>query len=230
MKKKAIKERIVKRMFDIVASGFLLIIFAPFFILIALLLKMEGLINPSLRGPVFYKEIRISKGKPFDMYKFRTVRRSILELVKKEKAISITDFTAKRNKLKYLTPVGTFLAQIYFDELPQFFNVLKGDMSMVGPRPHVPEHYANDLREGVVSAKYIKSGIMGLVQGSKGNAQMRNALARMATKHAIKNKAMVFIDRLYFQKYLTASAIEMLFYDIGIMFQCLRVVLEAKGI
>lgn len=229
MKKKAIKERIVKRIFDVVVSGFLLIIFAPFFLLVALLLKLEGLVDPSLKGPVFHKEIRISKGEPFDIYKFRTVRHSILELVKKEN-LSITDFTAKRNKLKYLTPVGAFLAQIYFDELPQFFNVLKGDMSMVGPRPHIPEHYASDLREGVVSAKYIKAGVMGLVQGSKGNSQMRNALARMATKHAIKNKAMVFIDRLYFQKYLKASAIEMLFYDIGIMFQCLRVVLEAKGI
>ncbi|NQU95351.1 MAG: sugar transferase [Candidatus Omnitrophica bacterium] len=229
MKKKAINERIVKRIFDVVVSGFFLIILAPFFILIALLLKLEGLMNPSLRGPVFYKEIRISKGKPFNIYKFRAVRYNILELVKKEK-VSITEFTAKRNKSKYLTPVGVFLAQIYFDELPQFFNVLKGDMSLVGPRPHVPEHYASDLREGIVAAKYIKAGVMGLVQGSKGNSKMRNALARMATKHAIKNKTIVFIDRLYFQKYLKASAIEMLFYDIGIMFQCLRVVLEAKGI
>ena len=228
MKKKAIKERIVKRIFDVVVSGFFLIILAPFFIFIALLLKLEGLMDPSLRGPVFHKETRISKGKPFSMYKFRTVKHDVLESIKKRKE-SITKFTSKRNKLKYLTPVGAFLAQIYFDELPQFFNVIKGDMSLVGPRPHMPEHYAADLKEGVVSAKYIKTGVMGFPQASKGNPQMRNALARMATKHAIKDKTMVFIDRLYFQKYLKASAIEMLYYDIGIMFQCIRVVLEAKG-
>lgn len=229
MKKKVIKERALKRFFDFFASAVVLILFSPIFLLIALLLMLEGICNPLFRGPVFYKEDRVSRGKHFMIYKFRTVKSDILDHIKKHN-ISITEFTSKRNKHAYLTPIGTFLAKIYFDELPQLFNVLKGDMSLVGPRPHVPAHYESDIKCGMASAKYIKAGLMGLVQASKGNPAMRQALARMATKHATNDKTMVFIDRLYFQKYLKAGALEMLFYDMGIIFQCFRVVLQAKGI
>ena len=229
MGKKIIKERILKRIFDLAVSSFLLLMLSPFFLLVAVLLKMEGLINPVFRGPVFFKETRVSKRKYFSLYKFRTVKHNILQLLKKGQS-SITEFTVKHDKHKYLTPVGTILANIYFDEAPQLFNVLKGEMSMVGPRPHIPEHYENDLKTGMVSAKYIKAGIMGLAQASKGNVKMRSVLERMATKHSTRDKRVILMDRLYFRKYLQASAIEMLFYDIGIMLRCLRVILEAKGI
>ncbi|MFH1593448.1 MAG: sugar transferase [Candidatus Omnitrophota bacterium] len=230
MKKKAIKERILKRIFDLVVSGFLLILLAPVFLLSAILLKLEGLINPSFKGPIFYKETRISRGRSFEIYKFRTVNHENLELLRKSEGKSITQFTSKCDKRKYLTPTGAVLAQIYFDELPQLFNIFKGDISMVGPRPHIEAHYQNDLKNGMVSAKYIKAGMLGLVQASKGNPKLRNALARMASKHNTGNKTMILIDRLYFQKYLKAPAIEMLFYDIGIMLRCILVVLQAKGI
>ena len=229
MKKKVVKERVVKRIFDMAVSLLLLVLLSPFFLLLALLLKLEGLVDPSFRGPVFYTETRISKGVPFKIYKFRTVTSKNLELLKKGTR-SITEFTSKNDKRKYLTPVGAFLAQRYLDELPQLFNALKGDMSLVGPRPHVPDHYEHDLKSGVVSAKYIKAGVMGLVQASKGKPEMRKVLTRMASKRAAVNKSMIFIDRLYFQKYLKSSAVEMLFYDLDIMFRCILVVLEAKGI
>ena len=229
MKKKYVRERVAKRIFDIVLSSLFLSLLSPLFLLVAIILKLESLINPLYRGPVFYQETRISRGRKFQLFKFRTVNAHVLKVLKKGHD-SITVYTAKRDKHKYLTPIGTVLAQIYFDELPQLFNVVKGEMSLVGPRPHIPSHYENDLKSGIVSAKYIKAGVMGLVQASKGNPALRNALARMATKHKTSNKTMIFIDRVYFQKYLRASSFEMLLYDIEIMFLCLRVVLKAQGI
>jgi len=229
--KNCVKERLVKRIFDIIVASLLLIVLCPILILIAFLLKLEGLINPSFSGPVFYKEIRVSKGKRFIIYKYRTVKADILKLLRKSAGRrSITEFTSSSDKHSSLTPVGALLAQIYFDELPQLFNVIKGDMSLVGPRPHVPDHHARDLKEGMVSAKYIKAGIMGLGQACKGNPEIREVIARMAIKRTVKkDRAAIFIDRLYLHKYSRSSGIELLFFDIWIMYRCLLVVLAAKG-
>lgn len=225
------KERISKRIFDIVTSAFLLVFLSPLFLLFAILLKLEGLLNPSFKGPVFFKETRISRGRPFLIYKFRTVNYKTFRLLEKDKSHkSITQFICAPDNQKYLTPVGALLDSIYFDELPQLFNVLRGDMSMVGPRPHIIEHYENDLKEGVVSAKYIRGGMMGLSQASKRNPSMQEAFERMALKHTTRDKTMVFIDRLYFRKYLRAPALEMFFYDLWIIYRCLIVVLQAQGI
>jgi lipopolysaccharide/colanic/teichoic acid biosynthesis glycosyltransferase len=225
---KAVRVRILKEVFDRCAAAFTLAVLTPVFLLVAALLKMEALMNPDYRGPVFYKETRISRGKRFKIYKFRTVRYETLKLLKKSSQ-SITEFTAHHTKKKYLTPVGMFLAQRYLDELPQLFNVARGDMSLVGPRPHVPDHYQNDLKAGIVSAKYIKAGAMGIVQSSKGNPALRHAFARMATKHYTTNKMMILVDRLYFQKYLKSSALGLLFYDIWVIVRCVFVIVEAKG-
>lgn len=228
-KKKKMKIHLLKRFFDLFAALSALLVLSPLFLLIAFLLKLEGLFRPSLRGPVFFRETRISRGREFFLYKFRTVKSDILKVLKDEKR-SITEFTAVHDKHRYLTPVGVFLAQTYLDELPQLINVIKGNISMVGPRPHIPEHYKNDLKSGIVSAKYIRGGMMGLMQASKGNAAMKDALARMVTKHSTKDKTVIFIDRLYFQKYLRSSEIEMLLYDLWIIYRCMIVVFEAKGI
>ncbi|MFH1868875.1 MAG: sugar transferase [Candidatus Omnitrophota bacterium] len=226
-----VKERILKRIFDIVVSAFFLLLLSPLFLAFALLLKLEGLINPFFKGPVFFKSIRISRGKEFTMYKFRTVNYDTYLFLEKDKMRrSITEFICSANNKEYLTPVGAFLDKIYFDELPQLYNVLKGDMSMVGPRPHIIEHYNNDIKEGITSAKYIKGGILGLVQASKKNPKMQEVFKRMALKHFSKDKSLEVTERLYFQRYLRASAVELLLFDIWIIYRCLLVVLAAKGI
>jgi len=225
-----VKERRLKRIFDIAGSAFLLIVLSPLFILFALLLKLEGLFNPHFRGPIFFKETRISRGRPFQLYKFRTVNSPTLKLLMQAKGTeSITHFICLEDNYKYLTPVGRFIDRIYFDELPQLFNVLKGDMSIVGPRPHILPQYDSDIESGIVSAKYIKGGIMGLVQASKKKPELRKAFVRMALKHSSGNHEIELIDRLYFRKYLKDSALEMLFFDISIIYKCLLVILDAKG-
>ncbi|MFH1791565.1 MAG: sugar transferase [Candidatus Omnitrophota bacterium] len=223
-----VKERKLKRVFDLVFSAICMIVLLPFFLLIAALLKLEGLRNPAYRGPVFWKETRVSRGREFGILKFRTVRADIAKRLEAAGgSVSITSYTGARENL---TPVGCLLAKCYFDEWPQIINVLKGEMSLVGPRPHMVSHYENDLKEGIISAKYIKAGIFGLMQASKGNVRMKKTLLRMATKYVSKDKHAVFVDRLYYRHYLTASALEVMMLDIYIIYKCALVCIKAEGV
>jgi len=112
-----------KRLFDIIFSFLGLITLSPLLLIIAFLVKLSS------PGPVFYRGERIGKnGKPFKIFKFRT-----MVVGAEEKGGPSTPIDDPR-----LTKIGKFLKRFQFDELPQFINVLKGEMSLVGPRPEVP--------------------------------------------------------------------------------------------
>lgn len=116
---------IIKRLFDIGASSIGLILLSPILILIAICIKLDS------KGPVFFKQIRVGKNKElFKIYKFRTM---VTDAEKLGKQITIGNDTR-------ITKVGTFIRKCKLDELPQLINVLKGDMSLVGPRPEVPKY------------------------------------------------------------------------------------------
>lgn len=111
-----------KRLLDVVVSAVGLVVLAPFFLLFAVLIKAGS------TGPVFYLQERVGKGGvTFRLFKFRTMR------VGADKATAIT--VGQRDPR--ITPVGYFLRRFKLDELPQLINVLKGDMSLVGPRPEL---------------------------------------------------------------------------------------------
>jgi lipopolysaccharide/colanic/teichoic acid biosynthesis glycosyltransferase len=113
----------VKRAFDMVASAVVLVIGAPLYLCIALLVRI---ISP---GPVLFRQTRVGRGgQPFTMFKFRTMRAS-------ECGPQVTGAGDVR-----VTSVGRFLRRTKLDELPEFFNVLRGEMSIVGPRPEVPRY------------------------------------------------------------------------------------------
>lgn len=115
-----------KRIFDIVISFVGLLILFPFFLIIALLIKIDS------KGPVFFKQIRITKGgKEFKIFKYRTMKVGL------DKYSQIT--VGKDDRI---TKVGSFLRKYKLDEIPQLINVLIGDMSLVGPRPEVPKYVA----------------------------------------------------------------------------------------
>ena len=117
----------IKRSFDIFASLFGLILFAPLFLIIAFLIKI------SMPGPVIFRQKRAGRlGKAFTIYKFRTM---------------ITTHNGKTISVKgdsRITPLGAFLRKYKFDEMPELWNVLKGEMSFVGPRPDM-QLYADKL-------------------------------------------------------------------------------------
>ena len=124
----------LKRMFDIILSLFGLMILLPFMLIIAIFIKLDS------KGPVFFKQIRVTKGgREFKIFKYRTMK------VGSDKYSQIT--VGKDNRI---TGIGSFLRKYKLDEIPQLINVLIGDMSLVGPRPEVPKYvvlYTDEQKE-----------------------------------------------------------------------------------
>lgn len=146
------EQSITKRFLDIVFSFIGLVVFSPFMIITAILIKCyDG-------GPVFYSQERLTTdGKVFKVHKFRSM---IVNAEKDGVARLATD------KDDRITPVGKVIRKIRFDELPQLINILKGDMSFVGPRPERPEltrHYCETMPEFSYRLK-VKAGLTGYAQ------------------------------------------------------------------
>jgi undecaprenyl-phosphate galactose phosphotransferase/putative colanic acid biosynthesis UDP-glucose lipid carrier transferase len=143
--------RIIKRTFDIVFSSLVLIfIFSWLYPIIAILIKFSS------KGPVFFKQLRSGENNhTFYCYKFRTM-----------KVNAQSDKLQATKEDSRITKIGAFLRKTSMDELPQFFNVFLGSMSVVGPRPHMVMHteqYSNDINNFMVR-HYIKPGITGWAQ------------------------------------------------------------------
>ena len=138
--------RTIKRLFDILASGIGIIILSPVLLIIALRIKSGS------DGPVFFKQIRVGQdGKEFKILKFRTM---VVDAEKMGRQITV----GADNRI---TKVGGFLRKYKLDELPQLFNVFKGDMSLVGPRPEVPR-YVDMYTEEQKKVLNVKPGITDL--------------------------------------------------------------------
>ena len=126
---------VFKRLLDIVVSAELLLVLAPLFLAVAALIKLES------PGPVFFKQIRVGRwGKLFPMWKFRSMyvdaEARKAELLARNESAGGVIFKMKHDPR--ITRVGRFIRRASIDELPQFWNVLVGDMSLVGPRPALP--------------------------------------------------------------------------------------------
>jgi exopolysaccharide biosynthesis polyprenyl glycosylphosphotransferase len=128
-------ELVIKRLIDLVGSGLALIVFGPLMVFLAVVIKLTS------PGPVFFKQERLGlHGRRFKLLKFRTMRlgaHEVLSQVNDLAEMTTPEFRAK--KLKYITPIGRFMRKFSLDELPQFINVFAGRMSLVGPRPTVPD-------------------------------------------------------------------------------------------
>lgn len=134
IKKESILYLICKRAMDIIASLFGLIILSPLLIIVSILIKLES------AGPILFKQERVGlKGKHFIMYKFRSMVVNAEEL--KAKLESQNEMSGPMFKIKNdprVTKVGKIIRKTSIDELPQLINILKGEMSIVGPRPSLP--------------------------------------------------------------------------------------------
>ncbi|MBR4694242.1 MAG: sugar transferase [Bacilli bacterium] len=121
-----------------------LIVASPLMLIIAILIKLDS------NGPVFFKQLRTGKyGKEFYMYKFRTM----------EKNNDVHDLS----KADQHTRIGTFLRKTSLDEIPQLINILKGEMSFIGPRPWIPDYY-EVMNEAQRFRNIVRPGITGLAQ------------------------------------------------------------------
>jgi exopolysaccharide biosynthesis polyprenyl glycosylphosphotransferase len=150
-----LRDRALKRLFDISVSSAALILLAPVMLVVAIAIRIDS------RGPVLFRQLRMGRGnRLFEVLKFRTMHK---ETTDAHGACSVNRHDSR------VTPVGRFLRRTSLDELPQLINVLKGDMSIVGPRPHALGTRAGDQLLWTVDERYwnrhaIRPGLTGLAQ------------------------------------------------------------------
>lgn len=170
--------QLIKKMFDIIFSSlFVLLILSWLLPFIAILIKINS------PGPVFFKQKRAGKGnKAFNCLKFRTM------------IANKSEFSQATKNDPRVTSIGKFLRKTSMDELPQFINVLKGEMSIIGPRPHpfkLNEEFSPRI-EKFMARNYIKPGITGLAQAKGYRGETR-------TDHSMRGR--VKLDRFYIENW-----------------------------
>lgn len=186
--------RAIKRLFDVFASLIAIVITSPFMLITAVMIKIyDG-------GPVFYKQVRLTKnGREFKILKFRSMR------VDAEKD-GVARLSAG-DKDERITPVGRIIRACRMDELPQLFNILKGDMSIVGPRPERPEiaeRYYQALPDFRLRLQ-VKAGLTGYAQVyGKYNTSPREKLE---------------FDLLYINHMSILTDLQLMFATVGILFK-----------
>ncbi|MGL6064744.1 MAG: sugar transferase [Fusobacteriaceae bacterium] len=134
----------MKRLFDIVASLVGIIFFLPLMIIVGVVVRVTS------QGPILFSQKRLTKGmREFNIYKFRSMT---MNEAREKNTVQI------KGSSNEITPVGKFMRKTKIDELPQFINILKGDMSFIGPRPELPRRlkYYNDREKGIFK---VRSGI-----------------------------------------------------------------------
>lgn len=183
---------LLKRFFDIVFSLLALIVLSPVFLIIALLIKKSS------PGPAFYSSIRIGKNwKPIRCWKFRTMYvdadHQLQKVLSSDSALRKEWETYRKLKNDpRIIPIGQFLRKTSLDELPQFWNVLLGDLSVVGPRPVTLEEiktYYGNKAEKILS---IRPGITGIWQTSGRNLKTYKQRVRMEEHYV--DKRSFFMD------------------------------------
>lgn len=181
--------RFIKRLFDFFVALVAIIIISP------LLLIISAVVYLGDPGPVVYGQIRIGKdGKPFEIWKFRSMYKNadkmIDQLTDEQRQQYITEF--KIDNDPRITPVGNFLRKTSLDELPQLFNVLCNDMSLVGPRPLIESEiqtYYEDTYDTLLS---VKPGVTGYWQAyARNNATYQSGKRQQMEMYYISHASMM---------------------------------------
>ena len=181
----------IKRIMDLVISTIGLLVFAPLIIVFGILIK---LLSP--KGPVLYSQDRVGmNGEIFRIYKLRSMHADAEKLTG-------AVWANENNDPRVIPFIGKFLRKSHIDEIPQFFNVLNGEMSVIGPRPERPE-IVNDLKSKVF--EYDKR--LGVRPGITGLAQIRNRYDK--TLNDVRRK--VKLDLLYMRKICLVGELRILF-------------------
>lgn len=204
-----VRRRNSKRAFDVVWATMLLVVMSPFVIVFLIAIKSEQILRGRPFDPFFYREIRMSQGQPFQLLKFNIFK---YERILAERAQGGVIHTKGYERNGGILKTGWCLKQIYMDELPQLFNILKGDMSMVGPRPLNPEALQISLDQGNTAKILLPAGLTGHQQSQK---QLRGMGVQL--------------DAEYVKVYSEGSWYQLLLFDIRILLRTIRFVLKAQG-
>jgi lipopolysaccharide/colanic/teichoic acid biosynthesis glycosyltransferase len=203
--------RFFKVFFDKLVSLGLLLLSVPILLILKIAFLFEGWLIPENGGPMFFYYNGVSAGKIIPKYKIRLIKMKYIEPegAKRHDWIAYSAEWTPESR----TFVGQFVKKFYLDELPQFWSVLKGDMSIVGPRPLSVLHYERDRAQGNVTRFLLRGGLLGLGHINKGTSEMGNPV----------------YEYEYVDQYLKRSSFGLLCLDLWIIWKGALVIVKGGG-
>jgi lipopolysaccharide/colanic/teichoic acid biosynthesis glycosyltransferase len=203
--------RFAKVVFEKMVAAIMLLLSAPVLLLLKIAYLIEGWLISENAGPMFYYYNAVSAGKVIPKYKLRLIK------VKYIDPVGATRHDWRAYSAEWIpecrTYVGRFVKKFYLDELPQFYSVLIGDMSIVGPRPLSVLHYERDRAQGNVTRYLLRGGMLGLGHINKGTAEMGKPI----------------YEYEYVDQYMKRSSLGLLMLDLWIIWRGLLVVVKGGG-
>jgi lipopolysaccharide/colanic/teichoic acid biosynthesis glycosyltransferase len=197
--------------FDKLISFIFVLISLPILFLLKIAYVIEGVMIPDNEGPMFFYYNAVSAGQIFRKYKIRIIKTKYIDPGGAKRGDWIA-YSAEWTP-KSRTYIGRFVKNFYLDELPQFWSVLKGDMSLVGPRSISVLHYERDLAQGNVTRKLLKGGLLGLGHINKGTSEMGNPI----------------YEYEYLDQYLKRSSFSLLCLDLWIIWKGIQIIFKGGG-
>jgi lipopolysaccharide/colanic/teichoic acid biosynthesis glycosyltransferase len=202
-----VRRPLAKRVLDVVVSATLLLLLSPVVLAVLVAFALDVVLEREDRGSLFYREPRISRGRMFGLLKFRTLRADAVSRAGGHARLLEADPAN-------LTWLGRrVLKPWYLDEIPQLWNILRGDLSLVGPRPWPPELVEQQRAEGITYRDEVSAGLTGLAQLTKGSDE------RYAD-----------LDIAYVERSRTLAGWALVRYDLQIVLRTVRVVARGEGL
>jgi len=209
--KEPLKVPLPKLIFDKILACFILLCCTPILLILWLVNLLEGLLIPENRGPLFFYYYGVSQGAKFKKWKIRLIKEKYIDKELQKKG----DWHAYKKEWmpEARTHLGKFVKKFYLDEIPQFFSVLNGDMSIVGPRPLAVHHYERDLAQGNVPRSLIRGGLLGYGHMRKGTAEFGQPV----------------FEYEYLEKYIKYSPFQLLRLDLYIVWKGIALMIKGGG-
>jgi lipopolysaccharide/colanic/teichoic acid biosynthesis glycosyltransferase len=203
--------RYFKVLFDKLIAILVLIFSLPIFLILKIAFIIEGILIPENNGPMFFYYNAVSAGRIIPKYKIRLIKMAFIdkEAAKNHDWIAYSAEWSPQSR----TYIGRFVKKFYLDELPQFYSVLIGDMSIVGPRPLSVLHYERDLKQGNITRYLLRGGLLGLGHINKGTAEMGNPS----------------YEYEYVDEYLKRSSFGLLLLDLWVIWKGILVIVKGGG-
>lgn len=202
--------RLSKRVLDTAVASVLLVLLSPVIVVVLAAMAAEMLLSPAARGGFFYREPRISRGRTFNLLKFRTLRRDALAEMQRAGSHA----RLYEDDAAHLTWAGRrVLKPWYLDEIPQLLNVLRGDISLVGPRPWPRSMVEQQVAAGRDYRNHVMAGLTGTAQVTKGSGQ-----------------AFEDLDLEYVERCRSLRGWALVRYDLQILRETVRVVARGEGL
>lgn len=207
-----LETRFLKLLCDKIIGASFLLAASPILLLLKIAYIVEGLLDRSAKGDLIYYYNASSAGRTIRKYKVRVIKKECIDTANYDEH----DWHAYQNEWnsECRTVVGAFVKKFYLDELPQFWSIMKGDMSLIGPRPLALHHYERDFAQGNVSRYLLRGGLLGLGHIRKGTVEMGDPV----------------FEYEYIDAYLHYSAFALLKLDLWILYKGLVVVVKGKGL